>query len=255
MKIATWNVNSVRARMPRLQPWLEENAPDVVCLQETKVVDDLFPLEPFEEAGYNVVKFGQKSYNGVAILSRQPIEDAVYGFPDDADDAQKRVLGGTVGDTMFLNLYVPNGSSVGSEKYEYKLAWLARLAEFLEERYSPDERLVVTGDFNITFDDRDVHDPEAWHEKILCSTAEREALARVTEFGLIDALRKHHEEPGIYTWWDLRGGAFWKNHGLRIDHFLMTQPALDACTQVEVDRDQRKGKGASDHAPVLAWLD
>ncbi len=255
MKIVTWNVNSVRARLPRLTPWLEDVRPDVVCLQETKVVDELFPREPFEELGYNLVISGQKSYNGVAILSREPIENPVYGFPDDDEDAQKRVIGGVVGDVVFLNLYVPNGSTVGSDKYEFKLDWLERLHRFLSDEYDIGEKIVVTGDFNITFDDRDVHDPERWHEKILCSTLEREALGKVMDLGFIDALRKHHEEPGIYTWWDLRGGSFWKDHGLRIDHFLMSPAALEACSSVTVDRDQRKGKGPSDHAPVVAVLD
>lgn len=255
MKIVTWNVNSVRARMPRLQPWLEANRPDVVCLQETKVVDELFPSEPFEELGYNVERFGQKSYNGVAILSRTPIEDVVKGLPDDDDDAQKRVIGGIVGDVIILNLYVPNGSSVGSDKYAYKLDWLAQLRTMLDQRYDSTEKLVITGDFNITFDDRDVYDAEEWHEKVLCSTPEREALAKIMDFGLVDALRKHHEEGGIYTWWDLRGGAFWKNQGMRIDHFLMSPNALDRCSAIEVQRDERKGKGPSDHVPVIATLD
>lgn len=254
MRIATWNVNSVRARLPRITPWLEEHGPDVLCLQETKVVDDIFPREPFEEAGYNVEVFGQKSYNGVAICAKGPIEDVVRGFPGDSDEEQKRVIGGIVGDVMILNLYVPNGSSVGSEKFAYKMDWLAKLDAFVKDRYDAGEKVVVTGDFNITFDDRDVHDPEKWHEKIHCSTEERDALARVMDFGLSDALRKHHDDAGLYTWWDLRAGAFWKDWGLRIDHFLMSDPALEACTAVEIDREQRKGKGASDHAPVIATL-
>lgn len=252
MQIATWNVNSVRARLPRLVPWLEEHQPDVVCLQETKVRDDAFPLEPLEDAGYNVEVFGEKTYNGVALLSKHPIEAVVRGFPGDDADAPKRAIGGIVGDFMVLNLYVPNGKTVGHEKYAFKLGWLERLRAFLDESYDVAEKLVVTGDFNITFDDRDIHDPEAWHEKILCSTAEREALADVMAFGLEDALRKHHEEPGIYTWWDHRAGGFRRNLGLRIDHFLVTPPALEACTDVRVDVEARGGNGASDHAPVVA---
>jgi exodeoxyribonuclease-3 len=252
MKIVSWNVNSVRARLPRLLPWLEEHRPDVVCLQETKVVDELFPREPLEDQGYNLVVHGQKSYNGVAILARHGIEAVVRGFPDDEEGAQARVIGCAVDDMLVLNLYVPNGWEVGSEKFRYKLDWLRRLRAFLDAEYDPGERLVVCGDFNITFDDRDVHDPERWREKILCSTPEREALREVMDFGLHDALRKHHEEGGIYTWWDLRAGAFPKDWGLRIDHFLVSAPALEACTAVTVDREARKGKGPSDHAPVLA---
>ncbi|MDA1221644.1 MAG: exodeoxyribonuclease III [Planctomycetota bacterium] len=254
MRIVTWNVNSVRARLPRLLPWIEENTPDVLCLQETKVVDDLFPCEPLEDLGYNVAVHGQKTYNGVAILSRHGIEAVVKGFPDDGEDAQARVIGCAVEDVLVLNLYVPNGSSVGSDKYDYKLDWLRRLRAFLDATYDPSEKIVVCGDFNITFDDRDVHDPEKWHEKILCSTPERDALRNVMDFGLSDALRKHHDEAGIYTWWDMRGGSFPRDFGLRIDHFLMSGAALDACTAVEVDREARKGKGPSDHAPVIATL-
>ncbi|MEY2983089.1 MAG: hypothetical protein RL562_3316, partial [Planctomycetota bacterium] len=241
MRIVTWNVNSVRARLPRLLPWLEENAPDVLCLQETKVIDDLFPYEPLEDLGYNVVVHGQKTYNGVAILARHGIEAVVRGFPDDEEGAQARVIGCAVEDVLVLNLYVPNGSSVGSDKYAYKLDWLGRLRAFLDATYDPSEKIVVCGDFNITFDDRDVHDPEKWHEKILCSTPEREALRHVMDFGLTDALRKHHDEAGIYTWWDMRGGSFPRDHGLRIDHFLMSEAALAACTAVDVDREARKG--------------
>lgn len=252
MKIATWNVNSIRARMPRFLPWLEQNQPDVLCLQETKVIDELFPREEIESAGYNIEVFGQKSYNGVAILARQPIEDLVKGFPGDNEDAQKRVIGGIVGEYMILNLYVPNGSELGSEKFRYKMEWLEHLREFVGERYDANEKVVVTGDFNITFDDRDVYDPEGMREAIHCSTPEREALAQVMDCGLHDGLRKHHSGSGIYTWWDHRGGAFWKDRGLRIDHFLLSEPALNACTEVRVDRDARKGKGPSDHVPVIA---
>lgn len=252
MKITTWNVNSLRARMPRFLPWLRENRPDVLCLQETKVVDDLFPRAEIEEEGYNVACFGQKTYNGVAILSRTPLEDVHCGFPGDGDDAEKRAIRAIVGDVVVLNLYVPNGSSVGSDKFAYKMDWLQRLRSYLAEEFDPGEKVVVTGDFNITFDDRDVWDPEGLREAIHCSTQEREALAQVMEFGLHDGLRKHQEEGGVFTWWDHRGGAFWRNQGLRIDHFLLSGPALEACTGVTVDRDARKGKGPSDHVPVTA---
>ncbi len=255
MKIVTWNVNSIRARLPRFLPWLQEQQPDIVCLQETKVVDELFPREPLEDEGYNLITFGQKTYNGVAILSKHPMEDVIKGFPGDGEDAEKRVLGCIIQDLMILNLYVPNGKEVGHAKFQYKMAWLKQLRALLDERYDIDEKVIVTGDFNITFDDRDVYDPEEWREKIHCSTEEREALANIMDFGLQDALRKFHEEEGIYTWWDFRTRGFARKAGLRIDHFLMSPKALEQCSDVAVDLEARDGKGPSDHAPVCATLD
>ncbi len=252
MQIASWNVNSVRARLNRLLPWLDQHQPEIVCLQETKVVDELFPREPIADLGYNIETFGQKTYNGVALLSREPIEAVVRGFPDDGEDAQRRLIGGVIGDFVVLNLYVPNGSAISSDKYRFKLDWLAQLRQLLDTGYDVTEKLVITGDFNITFDDRDVHDPELWRDKIHCSAPEREAPAMLMDFGLHDALRAHHSEAGIHTWWDHRGGAFHRGFGLRIDHFLMTEAALQCCTAVTVDRDSRKGKQPSDHAPVIA---
>jgi exodeoxyribonuclease-3 len=252
MNIATWNVNSIRARIDRVAPWLREHQPDVVCLQETKVVNELFPRELLEDEGYNLEVFGQKAYNGVAILSKHPVEDVVRGLPGDGEDAERRVIGCIVKDFMILNLYVPNGQNLGTEKFKFKLEWLGRLRQFLDEKYDTSEKVVVTGDFNITFDDRDVHDPERLRETIHCSTPEREALQHVMDFGLDDALRKHHEEAGIYTWWHYRAGAFFKKQGLRIDHFLVSAPALEVCTGVEVHTAERAEKGSSDHAPVVA---
>ena len=252
MRIATWNVNSVRARLPRLVPWLEKHRPDVVLLQETKVIDDAFPREPLEDLGYNIVTHGQKTYNGVAILSQHRVEDVVKGFPDDSELSDRRVLGCIVDGFMLLDLYVPNGQFVGAAKFDYKLEWLARLRRFLAERYDAKERVVVAGDFNITFDDRDVWDPDGLRETIHCSTPERDALRGICEFGLHDALRKFHEGAGIFTWWDHRGAGFQRKQGLRIDHFLVSEPALAVCTDVAVDIEERKGQGVSDHAPVIA---
>ena len=184
MRITTWNVNSVRARLPRVLHWLETTQPDVVCLQETKCLDEQFPREPIEDLGYSIETFGQKTYNGVAILSKQGIEDVVRGFPDDDEDAQRRVIGATVGDVMVLNLYVVNGEAVGSPKYDFKLEWLERLHAFVSEHYPMNEKVVLCGDFNITFDDRDVYDPEAWRGKVLCSDREREALTKLCDLGL-----------------------------------------------------------------------
>ena len=256
MRIATWNVNSVRARLGRLLPWLTEHQPDVVCLQETKCLDERFPREEIEEIGYQVATLGQKTYNGVAILSRRPLEDVVRGFGVERYDAEARVIGATVEDVMLLCVYVVNGVEVGHERYAYKLEWLGALRSFLVERFPMDEKVVVCGDFNVTIDDRDVYDPERWRERILCSTPEREALTDVMGVGLKDALRKFTDEGGIYTWWDYRTRGFERgNRGLRIDHFLLSASALDACSALEVDLDARRGPRPSDHAPVVTTLD
>ena len=252
MKIATWNVNSIRARLPRVVPWLREHRPDIVCMQETKVEDDSFPREPLEDEGYNLVVSGQKTYNGVAVLAKHAIEDVVTELPGDNDTAEKRVLGCVIEDFMILNLYVPNGRAVGHEHFYYKLDWMDRVGELLNQKYDTNEKIVVVGDFNVTFDDRDVYDPAAYHEKIHCSTPERDALRKLMSIGLHDGLRKFHEEGGIYTWWDYRTRGFTRNDGLRIDHVLLSQPALDACEEMWVDKAARDGKGPSDHAPVLA---
>src|SRR5688572_31395676 len=194
MKIATWNVNSVRARLPRVIDWLEHQKPDVLCLQEIKCLDEQFPREVFEDLGYRVATFGQKTYNGVAILSKQNIEDVFRGLPGETQDAHKRVIGAQIGDTLLLNLYVVNGERVGSDKYAFKMQWMQRVADFVRERYDMKEKVVLCGDFNVTFDDRDVYDPEAWREKILCSTEERRALAKIQEAGLTDAFRHFNQE-------------------------------------------------------------
>ncbi|MBI5432175.1 MAG: exodeoxyribonuclease III [Planctomycetes bacterium] len=253
MKIATWNVNSVRARLPRLLPWLESARPDVVCLQEIKCLDEQFPREAIEELGYNVVTYGQKTYNGVAILSKQRPDAVVRGLPGEGPDAQKRVIGATIGDTLVFSLYVVNGEAVGSEKYAYKLDWMRRLAEFART-LDVKEKLVLCGDFNVTFDDRDVYDPVAWHEKILCSTPERDALKRVMEPGLVDAFRHFNQDAGQYTWWDFRTRGFQRGQGLRIDHFLLSEPALRCAEAVEIDVAARDGEKPSDHAPVIVTL-
>jgi exodeoxyribonuclease III len=255
MKIATWNVNSVRARLPRVIDWLESQKPDVVCLQEIKCLDEQFPRETFEDLGYRVATFGQKTYNGVAILSKQAIEDVVRGLPGEPQDAQKRVIGAQIGDLMLLNLYVVNGESVGSPKYAHKLEWMERVAQFVRERYDMKEKVVLCGDFNVTFDDRDVYDPEGWRGKILCSDAERSALQRIREAGLVDAFRHFREEGGHYTWWDFRTRGFQRGQGLRIDHFLMSEPALSRCSGIEIDTPARGGEKPSDHAPVIAYVD
>lgn len=260
MRIATWNVNSVRARLPRVLDWLDKAQPDVVCLQELKCQDEQFPRDDIEGAGYNVETFGQKTYNGVAILAKQPIEAVHRGILGDGREGddfkdEARIIGATVGDVMLLNLYVVNGKEVGDPKYDYKLRWMSAVAGLIRERFPVSEKVVVTGDFNVTFDDRDVYDPERWEGRIHCSEPEREALAELMEPGLHDAFRTFHEEGGHYTWWDFRTRGFSRDHGLRIDHFLMSAPALEACTGVEIDKEERGQEKPSDHAPVVATLE
>ena len=254
MKVATWNVNSIRQRLERVTAWLGTHQPDVLCLQETKVVDEDFPRAPFEALGYRVELYGQKTYNGVAILSREPLTDVVRGFPDDAPDAHRRMLAATVGGVRVVNVYVPNGESVESEKFPFKLDWLARLARWLAAAARPRDPLLVLGDFNIAPEDRDVYDPDAFRGQVLFHPKEHEALARLTGWGLSDLYRRHHAEAGRYSWWDYRALGFPKDHGLRIDLILGTAAAAERCTACEIDREARKGIKPSDHAPVLATL-
>ena len=228
----------------------------MVCLQETKCVDEKFPREEIEELGYSIASSGQKTYNGVALLSRRPIEDVQRGFGVERFDGEARAIGATIDDWMVLCVYVVNGRQVGHERYEYKLDWLRALRDFALEHFPVREKVVIAGDYNVTFDDRDVYDPQRWHEKILCSTPEREALAELVAAGYGDALRKHTDEGGIYSWWDYRTRGFERgNRGLRIDHLLLSPPALEACRAVEVDLDARSGEKPSDHAPVIATFE
>ena len=263
MRIATWNVNSVRARLPRVLDWLERAKPDIVALQEIKCLDDQFPWEPIQDAGYNCAVHGQKTYNGVAILARRRIEDVVRGFDGDGEGVdgvdegganEARVISATVEDVCLVNAYVINGMEVGHPRWHDKLAFLANLKDFVSRRFDMGEKVVVLGDFNVTFDDLDVHDPDLWREKILCSTPERAALRDLCSAGLADAFRKFHPEGGHYTWWDFRTRGFQRKAGLRIDHILMSPAALSACTAVEIDLAARDGDKPSDHAPVVATL-
>jgi exodeoxyribonuclease III len=252
MKIATWNVNSIRKRLDRVIPWLAEHGPDVLCLQETKVEDSAFPRTDFEAVGYHVLCHGQKTYNGVALLSREPLRDPVKGFGDGGDDAQARFLLAGAGDLKVGSVYVPNGQAVGSEKFSYKLEWLARWRRWLDGKMDPSAPIVLCGDLNVALDDRDVYDPAAWKDQVLCHPAERAALAKVCGWGLSDAFRLHNQEAGHFTWWDYRQLAFPKNMGLRIDFVLCSAPLAARCTSVTIDRNARKGKEPSDHAPVIA---
>ena len=252
MKLTTWNVNGLRARLTHVVDFLREHRPTVLCLQETKVPDELFPREALEDEGYEVELFGQKGYNGVAILSEQPLASVFRGLPGDAADAERRVIGAAAAGFSILNLYVPNGQEVGTDKYREKLDWLRRLRALLDARYSAEDNVVLVGDFNVTLDDRDVHDPAWWHERILCSTPERQAMRSVMAFGLTDALRLHRQEGGIYTWWHYTAGAAFKDDGLRIDYVLLSRAAAKRCTQVVVHKELRLKKSPSDHVPVTA---
>jgi len=248
MQIVTWNVNSVRARLPRVLEFLERKKPDVVALQEIKCQDEQFPYEAIADAGYQAAVFGQKTYNGVAILSKRRIEDVRKGLGQDTD---ARVISAQIDDLLIVNLYVVNGQEVGAEKYHYKLDWLSRVRDQIGANFDMKEKVVVLGDFNVTFDDRDVHDPDLWREKILCSTPEREGLAGLTGLGLSDAFRKFHEEAGHHTWWDFRTKGFERGLGLRIDHALLSPSALAAVKGSEIDLAARRGEKPSDHAPLI----
>ena len=251
MRIASWNVNSVRARRERLFNWLAAQRPDIVCLQELKTTDTDFPFDDLRAAGYHAVIHGQKTYNGVAILSRAPAADVERGFGD-GDDAQSRLIAARIAGVRVVSVYVPNGQEVGSEKWAYKLAWLGRLRSWLDRRCAPAEPLVVCGDFNVAPEARDVHDPAAWEPTVLFHPEARRALEHVRAWGLTDTFRIHHQEAGSYSWWDYRMLAFPKGHGLRIDQILASEPMARRCTAASIDRQERKGQLPSDHAPVLA---
>jgi exodeoxyribonuclease-3 len=252
MKLVTWNINSIRARTDRLVAWIERERPDILCLQETKVEDASFPLERLRALGYDVAIYGQRSYNGVAILSTAPVENVSRGFGDGEPDDEARLIDVTTHGIRVIDVYVPNGQDLSSDKYPYKLRWFERLRAYLDRTAKPSDPLVVCGDMNVTADDSDVWSPEAWKDKIHCSAPEREALANVRAFGLTDVFRVHTPEGGVYSWWDYRGVSFFKNQGLRIDHILASAPLAARCTSCTIDRNARKGQDASDHAPVTA---
>ena len=251
MKIASWNVNSLRVRLPQVLDWLETAQPDVLGIQETKLTDENFPAEEIEAAGYQVVYSGQKTYNGVALLSKTPIEDVITDVPG-LDDPQRRILGATVNGVRVLNLYVVNGQEVGSDKFAYKLDWLQRVTDYIEQDLKNHPRYVVMGDFNIAPTDADVHDPERWHEKILCSTPEREALKKILGLGFSDTFRQFEQEENSFSWWDYRAAGFRRNAGLRIDLVLASTPLAETCAASYIDVEPRKLERPSDHAPAVA---
>jgi len=250
MKVASWNVNSIRVREQQVLDWLSVEQPDVLGLQEIKMPTEAFPAEVFEAAGYHCAVDGQKTYNGVALLSRAAGVDIHRALPDFVDE-QKRVIAGTFGDTRVINLYVPNGKTVGDEKYTYKLNWLTALRDWLEAELASHEKLVVMGDCNIAPDDRDVHDPEQWAGKILCSDDERTALQSLLDLGLRDSFRLFEQESEAFSWWDYRMAGFRRNRGLRIDLLLVSTAVAAQCRASRIDKEPRALERPSDHAPVI----
>lgn len=255
MKIATWNVNSVTARLPLVTKWLEAVRPDVLCLQETKCTDDKFPAQAFEEIGYKSLAYGQRTYNGVAILALSEIKEEQRGFPDDDESAHARLLAARVEGVRIINVYVPNGQFVGSDKYRFKLEWMQRLRALLDEQHKTSEQVLLCGDFNVAPEERDVHDPAMWEGRILFSRRERAALEHIRQWGFTDAFRLHTEEGGHFSWWDYRQGSFRRNAGLRIDHIWVSQPLATRSTNTWIDKEPRTWERPSDHTPVVAELD
>ena len=253
MKLATWNVNSLKVRLPHVLDWLATAQPDALCLQELKLEDKAFPVAEIEAAGYGVAFSGQKTYNGVAILARHELTDVSRDIPG-FEDPQKRVIAATVGDVRLICGYFPNGQEVGSDKYDYKLKWLAALTGWLRDELARHPQLALLGDYNIAPDDRDVHDPVAWQGRILCSEPERAAFRALLDLGLTDAFRLFEQPEKSFSWWDYRMMGFRRNLGLRIDHVLLSPPLAATCIACSIDKAPRKLERPSDHAPVIAEL-
>jgi exodeoxyribonuclease-3 len=259
MKIATWNVNSIRMRQEQVKNWLMEHSVDVLCLQETKVVDQNFPQDPFKEIGYHLYIFGQKAYNGVAIFSKQPMTDLIMGFSPIVGkelgktfDQQKRVISGVIDNIRIVNLYVPNGASLDSDKYKYKLAWFKVLETYLKTLLEKEPlELCVCGDFNIALEDRDIYNPKDKAKHIMSSPLEREALQKILDLGLQDGFRKFTQETGHFSWWDYRSGGFQRNRGWRIDHHYLTPNLYQKAVSCTIDIEPRKQEKPSDHGPVI----
>jgi exodeoxyribonuclease-3 len=242
----------VTARLPLVLRWLESARPDVLCLQETKCTDEKFPREAIAALGYHSETFGQATYNGVAILSREPCSEVRRGFPGDDAHAHARLLSATIGGVKIVNAYVPNGQAVGTDKYRFKLEWLGRLRDLFESSYDTRDDVLLCGDFNVAPEDRDVHDPKLWRGRVLFSDRERAALERVKAWGFTDAFRLHNDEGGNFSWWDYRAGAFRRDLGLRIDHLWVSSPLASRSTATWIDKETRRWERPSDHAPVVA---
>lgn len=251
MIVASWNVNSIRVRLPQVQSWLAATGPDVLLLQETKATDDAFPKAELESAGYHVAVSGQKTYNGVALLSREAPADILSDL-EDIDDPQRRVIAATVGGIRIYNVYVPNGQAVGSDKFEYKLRWLEALRRQLGGELGRHDRILVAGDFNIAPEDRDVHDPAAWAGQVLVSDPERERLRSLFSLGFRDTFRLFDQPEASFSWWDYRAAAFRRNHGLRIDLILASKSLAGNCSACVIDKEPRSLERPSDHTPVVA---
>lgn len=251
LKLASWNVNSLKVRLEQVLDWMEASAVDILALQETKLTDENFPAEIFKEKGFQVIYSGQKTYNGVAIISRFPMTDVLFDIPD-LDDPQRRILAVTVAGIRLIDLYVPNGSELTSDKYSYKLMWLQKIHNFLKEQIALYPKLAVVGDFNIAPEDRDVHDPAAWEGSVLVSPPERQAFNDLLALGLTDSFRNFPQEDNSFSWWDYRAAGFRRNHGLRIDHILLTKELNALCQEAVIDKAPRKLERPSDHAPV--WV-
>lgn len=254
MKIVTWNVNSIGARLERAKAFVQRENPDILCLQELKCVAEKYPTDDFKALGYESAVWGQKTYNGVAVLSKTPMEVRFRGLGWEFGGIPEaaRLIGVRTAGIEVICVYVPNGQAVGTEKYDYKLQWFGKLTEFLSTHYRAKDPVVVCGDFNVAPEDRDCYNPEAWRGQVLFSEPEKESLARVCKLGFQDTFRKHHSEAGLYSWWDYRQLAFPKGRGLRIDFILATQSLYEKCKFARIDRDERKGQLPSDHAPVIA---
>lgn len=250
-RIATWNVNSLRVRLPQVLAWLGDVKPDILALQEIKMPDSDFPLQAIEEAGYRAVFSGQRTYNGVAILSKLPAEELVMDLPG-LEDPQRRVLGATINGVRVLNLYIPNGESVGSEKYAYKLNWLKHLDEYLRQQQEIYPQMVILGDFNIAPEDKDVHDPVAWVGNVLVSEPERDAFRGMVKLGFVDCFRLHTPDEKVFSWWDYRLNAFKRGMGLRIDHIMANKALASGCINCYIDKVPRGWERPSDHTPVVA---
>jgi exodeoxyribonuclease-3 len=252
MKIATWNVNSIIARLPLVTRWLEKEKPDVLCIQETKCSDEKFPLLELKAAGYDCVLFGQQSYNGVAIVARNSCANVVRGFPEDTAESHARLLAADIAGVSIIDVYVPNGQVVGSDKYQFKFGWMKRLREFLDQNYDSNSPVLLCGDFNVAPEERDVHNPQLWQNRILFSEPEKAALQHIKDWGFTDTFRLHTQEGGHYSWWDYRAGGFRRNLGLRIDHIWVSPPLAQRNTRCWIDKETRAWERPSDHAPVVA---
>ncbi len=252
MILASWNVNSISARLDHVKQWLEQHEVDVLCMQETKSIDEKFPRQAFEELGYELAIYGEKTYNGVAIASKMPITNVQRGYEVEIAAGSKRLIAAEIDGVQIVNVYIPNGQYVGSEKYSYKLSWMKKLKEFVFEKYEKSQPVLICGDFNIAPDDRDVYNPGLVFESIMCSTEERQHLDEIREFGFEDIFRRHHDEGGCFSWWDYRAGAFRRNWGFRIDHIWTTQSLAERSVNCLIDKEIRKLEKPSDHAPVIA---